>query len=146
MRFRSFRGRSPELVPEPPFACKYYTKPLFRKRGSRTNSGFLPGKFCEPDFLRLGLPELLQNRLSVFVGRSLLYPLPIKKRDLGFTRNLKYSSSHLRKLIFRVQFWATSWCTQMPQNYTKKLSWKHCHNNLLLSGVFASEIRSVESE
>ena len=27
MRFPNFPGRSPELVPEPPFACKYYTKP-----------------------------------------------------------------------------------------------------------------------
>ena len=25
-RFENFRGRSPELVPEPPFPCKYYTK------------------------------------------------------------------------------------------------------------------------
>ena len=28
VRFANFLGRSPELVPEPPLACKYYTKPL----------------------------------------------------------------------------------------------------------------------
>ena len=28
VRFANFGERSPELVPEPPFACKYYTKPL----------------------------------------------------------------------------------------------------------------------
>ena len=28
VKFAKFRGRTPELVPEPPFACKFYTKPL----------------------------------------------------------------------------------------------------------------------
>ena len=41
---RELSGRSPELVPEPPLACKGYTEPL--KGGSGTSSGLLPGKFA----------------------------------------------------------------------------------------------------
>ena len=58
-RFANFRGRIPELVPEPPFPCKYYTKLL--KKGVPE---LIPDSFPESSrtsFLRFGLPELLLN-------------------------------------------------------------------------------------
>ena len=59
---RDFRGRSPELIPEPPFASKYYTQPL--KGGSGTYSGLLPGKFANLTFFGLvcgTTPDPCQN-------------------------------------------------------------------------------------
>ena len=52
MRFANVWGRIPEPVPEPPSACKCYTK-LLKKGGSRTNSGLLPGKFANLTFFGL---------------------------------------------------------------------------------------------
>ena len=57
VRFANFWGRSPELVPEPPFACRYYIKPL--KEGVPE---LIPDSFPEsrePHFLWFGLPQAL---------------------------------------------------------------------------------------
>ena len=53
----NFPARSPELVPEPPFACKYYTKPL--KEGV-------------PELLSDSLPESSRDSLSLvwFAGAT----------------------------------------------------------------------------
>ena len=50
VRFANFRGRSRELVPEPPFACRSYTRPL--KKGTSSQ------RVLAPHLLRFGLPEL----------------------------------------------------------------------------------------
>ena len=66
MRFANFRGSSPELVPEPPFACKYYTKPL--KEGVPE---LIPDSFLESLQTSLSLvwfaaatPEEINSKLS----------------------------------------------------------------------------------
>ena len=41
MRFANFLGRSPELVPKPPFACKYYTRPLKERAAELILDSFL---------------------------------------------------------------------------------------------------------
>ena len=63
--YRGSPGWSPELVLEPPFACKCFTEPL--KKGS-WNIFWTPSrKIREPQFLRFGLLELLLNNW-VFVN------------------------------------------------------------------------------
>ena len=52
VRFENFPGRSEELVPEPPFARKYYTTPP-QKGGSGTNSGLLSGNCSNLTFFGL---------------------------------------------------------------------------------------------
>ena len=71
MRFENFLGRSPELVPEPRFACKCYTKHP-PKRGLRNKVRTPSQKILEPHFLQFGLPELLLRTFNIetFLART----------------------------------------------------------------------------
>ena len=55
MKFANFRGRSLELVPEPGFACRRFTRPLKKGVPELTLHSF------PPHFSRFGLPDLLLN-------------------------------------------------------------------------------------
>ena len=55
VRFANFRGRTAQLVPKPPSACKCYTL----KRGCQNEFRTPSPKVREPHFPRFGLLELL---------------------------------------------------------------------------------------
>ena len=78
MSFANFRGRSLELVPEPPFACNTMQNPL--KRGFWNKFRTPSRKVLEPHFLWFGLPELLLKVTQV--PTKTLYNISVSEETL----------------------------------------------------------------